>query len=201
MRRSRVDLSADQIELILRKAEAEIASDSVGSSPDLASPAIITSASVPLIASAAPADDAVPRSPVLGFLGNFSLPGYSSTLWTSLLALLACTFTLLVAFVIAVRGINIHVDGPAVAGSSEQGAASREEGAQGSEAGTPQILPRTLPSTRSHIAGTQPVPAFPPGPVARLVAADCQWVDPKSALGAGASSCRRPEVGVGVRAG
>ena len=166
-----LDLSADQIELILRKAEAEIESDSVGSSPDSAPPASVASASVPPIPSNAPANDAVPSSPVLGFLGNFSLPGYSSTLWT--LALLVCTLTLLVAFVIAVRGINIHVDGPTASGGSEQAKS--------------QIPLSTSPSSQSNIPSARPVPGFPPGPAARLAAVHCQWVDPKSALGAGAS--------------
>ena len=87
--------------------------------------------------------------------------------------MLACTLTLLAAFMIALRGINIHVDGPKAAGGSEQGKS--------------QILSPASPSSRSHIAGAQPFPVSPSAPVARLVAADCQWVDPKSALGAGAS--------------
>jgi hypothetical protein len=184
-----LDMSADQIGLIVRKTEAEIASSAVGGKSGPTRPAPAPSAPGVPIPSAPTVDDSPPSSPVLGFLGDVTqgalhFPGA----WTGSLVLLIGALTLLVVFEVAVRGIHVHVDRQAATEGKEQEPGSTRQVVAAERSAESATQGRESTNVRRTSGEAREGASAPglPAPAARLVAVDCEWVDRKLALATGA---------------
>lgn len=149
-------LSEDQMELILRKAEAAIARSREQGAPS-SEPGASPSAPLP-----------APSSPVLGFLGGVMDAGgsFTPTFWTLLVMVSGIVATLALVIVLMVRGIHVQVDVP-VGGSGQMS----EVGGRRSDVGPLASDLRPLTSAR---------------PVASLARIDGRWASPAKSAGSGA---------------
>ncbi len=157
------NLSDDQMELILRKAEAKIrsASETAGRSEAVGQSCAV----VPPVADASLAPAAAPTSPVLGFLGGVTdLSGsFTPTFWTLLVMVSGIALTLSLVIVLVVRGIHVQVDVP-------------DGGRQFADDNRANVE-----KSRDTQVAVAPGPASP-SPVARLARADGRWTSSKASI-------------------
>ena len=158
-------LSDDQMDLIVRKAEAKIraASDTTGSLESAGHPGPLA---IP-VADASRTSAAAPSSPVLGFLGGVADLGgsFTPTFWTLLAMISGIGLTLALAIVLVVRGIHLHVDMPDGGG---------------------QLAGDNHVNAGEQNRVTQVPPLVTAAPVARLTRADGRWTKSSELTGSGA---------------